>query len=76
LLFSYAEVAIHHLMVNRETLHPGDESGLCVSRSREMLPRNMRFEMDMTLAQRAVAFVAFVFLFLLVCFAWTAVRSV
>ena len=28
--------------------------------------------MDMTLAQRAVAFVAIVFLFLLVCFVWAA----
>jgi hypothetical protein len=26
--------------------------------------------MDMTLAQRAVAFVAIIFLFLLVCFVW------
>ena len=28
--------------------------------------------MDMTLAQRAVAFVAILFLFLLVCFVWAA----
>jgi hypothetical protein len=28
--------------------------------------------MDMTLAQRAVAFVAIIFLFLLVCFVWAA----
>ena len=30
------------------------------------------FEMDMTLAQRAVAFVAIVFLFLVVCLVWAA----
>jgi hypothetical protein len=28
--------------------------------------------MDMTLVQRVVAFVAIIFLFLVVCFAWTA----
>jgi len=74
-----AEVAIHQLIVNRETSHPGALARytqrkriICFSQPGRTLPRSWRFEMDMTLAQSAVAFAAIVFLFVLVGFVWAA----